>query len=1026
MKPIQLTLTAFGPYKEKEVIDFRQLGAHRLFAISGQTGAGKTTIFDGISYALFGSGSGEDRKDTKTMRSDFADDKDYTAVELLFELRGKTYRILRQQGHVKKGNKTATGERFEFFEVHADGTETPAVDRQKVSDINKRLEELLGLTQQQFKQIVMLPQGEFRKLLTSDSKEKEEILRKIFKTEPYDQLVKKLDAKRLVMQKETAKARATYEAQVQQLRANLPQRESELFTVLAQENHNVYQVLEALKAEETYYTEQLPLHEATLKQYEQQQSALYEQLGQAKQFNDQLSHYEQTFTQLTALEAQQQTMRAVQQQLEAALRAKEVHVYEQQRTVAMQEMQQAKQVITTVEAERKRLSKQFTTAQASYQEQQAQTAAREDDRIQLDRLQQLLPLYEARNEKHRALQQLQAEQEKAKQQYDEHQERLTNFKILLESVERDYREQAQKASDLSEAERSYYEAQKRYDAYRALQQQQQIVQATFEKVEQQYEKFRIADEHYRQQYECWLQNEAAQLADLLEDGKPCAVCGSTEHPKKAQRAADVLSKAEIEKLQANATEQQRIYSECKAIHTQAAQLRDEYMKRCEELAMNEADYPHIAAQLEAQRQRVDIAQQAQQQSQKLLKQLDNGKLKLTQELENERAQVAVLQQLQMKVQVDTESLREVTARLPQQFASEEALREQITQLQQQLQQATKRFEQAEAQYQHAQRQYEAIENRLKFSEEALQKESVRFEQATTRFDEALAALQFSDEAHYKEAKRSDSEREAMREQLATYEDAYKRTKAIVENGEAQFSGKQRIALEQLEQQLQQVTALVQQAQATHHQLTQYATFSARCYTDIAASSKEVDALLQQENELTTLYDVLRGKNPKKISFERYVQIGFLEQITEAANIRLRYLSNGQFTLQCSDRLEGGGKQSGLSLDVYDAYTGLMRDVKTLSGGEKFNASLALALGMADVIQSFQGNIQIETMFIDEGFGSLDEETLTKAVDTLVDLQKSGRMIGIISHVNELKAAMPAVLQVTKSKEGFSTTSFIVK
>jgi exonuclease SbcC len=164
----------------------------------------------------------------------------------------------------------------------------------------------------------------------------------------------------------------------------------------------------------------------------------------------------------------------------------------------------------------------------------------------------------------------------------------------------------------------------------------------------------------------------------------------------------------------------------------------------------------------------------------------------------------------------------------------------------------------------------------------------------------------------------------------------------------------------------------------------------------------------------------------KISFERYILIEFLEHILYAANVRLRDLSNGQFTLQRSERLENRGKQSGLGLDVYDSYTGQHRDVKTLSGGEKFNASLCLALGMTDVIQSHQGGVTIEMMFIDEGFGSLDEESLQKAITALVDLQRAGRMIGVISHVQELKDAFPACLEVSKTKEGFSRTSITVK
>jgi exonuclease SbcC len=188
----------------------------------------------------------------------------------------------------------------------------------------------------------------------------------------------------------------------------------------------------------------------------------------------------------------------------------------------------------------------------------------------------------------------------------------------------------------------------------------------------------------------------------------------------------------------------------------------------------------------------------------------------------------------------------------------------------------------------------------------------------------------------------------------------------------------------------------------------------------------VKVLEAKLEEVMDIFQMLKGDNSLKISFERYILIEFLEQILFAANARLRDLSNGQFSLQRSDRLENRGKQSGLGLDVYDAYTGQNRDVKSLSGGEKFNASLCLALGMTDVIQSHLGGVTIEMMFIDEGFGSLDEESLQKAITALVDLQKAGRMIGVISHVQELKDAFPACLEVNKTREGFSRTRITVK
>jgi exonuclease SbcC len=202
MRPIKLTMTAFGPYRDKEVIDFTELKENRLFVISGNTGAGKTTIFDAICFALYGSASGEDRSgDIRGLRSDFAEDNVYTSVELEFELRGHYYRIKRQLGHKKKGNKTETGHAQEFYEKIGD-KEVPCVDRQIVTEINKKVEQLIGLTREQFIQIVMLPQGEFRKLLTSQTENKEEILRKIFKTEKYTFISKRLKEKKDLAEKE--------------------------------------------------------------------------------------------------------------------------------------------------------------------------------------------------------------------------------------------------------------------------------------------------------------------------------------------------------------------------------------------------------------------------------------------------------------------------------------------------------------------------------------------------------------------------------------------------------------------------------------------------------------------------------------------------------------------------------------------------------------------------------------------------------------------------------------------------------
>lgn len=257
MRPLKLTMTAFGPYKDTEVIDFSELKEHRLFVVSGNTGAGKTSIFDAICFALYGDASGEDRNDNKMLRSHFADDQAHTSVELEFELKGRTYRVFRQLAHVKAGNKGATGESYELHEIGS-GQAIPIVDRFIVSQVDEKIRGLIGLTKEQFSQIVMLPQGEFRKLLTSETENKEEILRRIFKTGLYKQVTDHLNEQRKDMQQVCSEQAKMLEYHICSVKGALGGREdSELYRVFQQDNYNTYQVLEALDKEIEYYTVQL-------------------------------------------------------------------------------------------------------------------------------------------------------------------------------------------------------------------------------------------------------------------------------------------------------------------------------------------------------------------------------------------------------------------------------------------------------------------------------------------------------------------------------------------------------------------------------------------------------------------------------------------------------------------------------------------------------------------------------------------------------------------------------------------------
>src|SRR5690625_1449014 len=288
MKPIRLSLTAFGPYKDTEVIDFTKLTDHHLFVISGATGAGKTTIFDGIAFALYGSASGEDRENITMLRSHFAEDNVHTAVELLFELKGRTYRVLRQLGHQKKGNKSKTGEKYELYEIIED-SEVPCVERQMVSEINAKIEEIIGLTQDQFKQIVMLPQGEFRKLLTSETENKEAILRRLFKTERYQQMNSLLKERRDKVEQLFRQERHLLDQYINNIMTSFEQREANpLFQLLKMDNFLPSQVVTALVEEVDYYERLVSKEKETVEQshrvYDQYQKQFYQAKGINEKF----------------------------------------------------------------------------------------------------------------------------------------------------------------------------------------------------------------------------------------------------------------------------------------------------------------------------------------------------------------------------------------------------------------------------------------------------------------------------------------------------------------------------------------------------------------------------------------------------------------------------------------------------------------------------------------------------------------------------------------------------------------------
>ena len=1025
MKPIKLTMTAFGPYKNAEVIDFNELKDNRLFVISGSTGAGKTTIFDGICFALYGFGSGQDRKETKSLRSDFADDAVHTAVELVFEIHGKTYRVLRQLPHVKEGRKTATGEKYELFEIRNDGQETATVERQRVTDINQKIEELIGLSYDQFNQIVMLPQGEFRKLLTSQSDNKEEILRKIFKTNRYGEMTQKLEEKKRKADMELNRARTLKDSLIDQIKGALPERESLLFAVLAQDS-NIYQIQDALDEEIQFYQQKMKEDQKFYDEAVNKHNEQYDRFMYDKAVNERIETYEKRKQKLQELELQKPIYEQMQKEYEAAIQASKIQPLNQQCHALHNEKMEKQNHLTVLEQKLEQARKDLANAKLAYEAEVAKQQEREQASQQLNDLQKLLPRYEQIEVLTKKVQSLQEAEhnartasEKIKQDLNAEKEKVTQLSQVIEQLE----EKTENYKELLEQQSMLKEVVNNFINYSRLKNELHFLRTKATSVEKEYQS---AKSTYELEEGNWLTNQASRLAASLVPGTPCPVCGSTEHQQISSQHTEIVDETTIKKLKASLAEvEQKKYRVDADVNALVARV-----------LQYEQELERLHAPIEQEQQFVQQFNELNLTIEQLKS--DDAKLvsykKNLKQLKTDLEQIEGNQkQLEEKHHQTKELLLKERTVLAEQQKEIPSDLQNISLLHKAIAQAENHKLTLFARWEQVQKHLHEVEKFVATTEEAVNQTTKQIEQleekllaAKEEFKRSMLEAGFESYKHFESSLRNDFQINQLQNQYMEFLKNLHALTTQVEQESGELEGKEKVDLTLVEEAL---NALKQEFESALQTLNR----SRECERQAIDFSEKLDHVADQifqleevSSQIIDLYNLLRGQNSKKISFERYVQMGYLEQITEAANIRLKNLSNGQYYLQCSDRQESHGRQSGLSLDVYDTYTGQSRDVKSLSGGEKFNASLCLALGMADVIQSFQGNVKIDTMFIDEGFGSLDEESLMKAIDTLIDLQKSGRMIGVISHVSELKAAMPAILQVEKLKEGYSKTSIVLK
>ena len=911
MKPLKLVINAFGPYIDKTEIDFTQLGENGLYLITGETGAGKTTVFDALSFALFGQASGSVRSNSQSLRSDFAKENNITYVDLEFLSGGEKYFIHRECAYKKinrNGNISNVTEKAELRKPNGTGIAS-------LSEVNEEINNILGIDKNQFSQIVMIAQGEFQRFLLAPTKEKEKIFRKIFKTYFYQDFQTKLSE----MFKEKEGEKKNILLLLKKDIENINPNNDILEELIKNENavYNLDELLETLEASLKDDENENTVFKTKSENIKKEVEKLIKEIEKAKTINQ----YIKDLAEINEKLPEYETRKAETEKLFLAEKDKE---------------KDRNKINTDIQI--------LETSLKEYEELETKQNELTQNNTKLKTSEELLKI---RNEK---METLENDHKNNIQELD----KLKNIPVDIEKNKTAIDKNAEEKEKLEEIQKKISEYRDKNDEY--LKQKELSENA----LKEYQDKREVADNLYKQ----FIANQAGNLAKDLKDGEKCPVCGSTEHPQLAKLPKTAVSDEDIkaanearDTAQTNNTNETKklteLYSEVKTAEKELLKFGEKQfgLKVIEGLEENIekalADNSIKAKELSEQKailEKNDIRKKSLEES---VKGYDELKSKLGKEIQTEEKNVA---DLKSEISGIEATIKEKLKNLK--YKTKNEAQDVLNSEKDKLQKLKEAFAKAE----------EAKNT----AESELSKEKGRKAELEKKIPKDFNV----------DSDKLDKE----------YTDKQNLLNEMQENNKGLFSrmNNNKTVLDSIKKLKKQFEKI----------------------------SNEVDML---DNLSRTANGQLTG-GKQKISFENYVLGTYFNEIIHAANQRFKDMTAGQFELKKADA-KSGNAQTGLDLDVFDSYTGKARSVTSLSGGESFKAALALSLGLSDIIQQQSGGIQIETMFIDEGFGSLDQESLEQTMKTLYELSGNNTLIGIISHVETLRERIEKKIVVKKTPSG---------
>lgn len=1000
MRIERLSFQAFGPYVERQDLCFQDLEQHHLFLLRGQTGAGKTAILDAITYALYGKSSGGDRGEFERMRCRSAKAEDVTFVELIFTLHGHRYRFYREIiiGHKRSGE--------ELYKVTVNGGTydedvfMPFYENCKKALLEEKATELIGLSHAQFIQVMILPQGKFERLLTSKSEEKQEILKTLFQSERWtmicDELSERLKANKLKLDEQQQTMMTMLQACDVSSLEELDDLTKEKEQCLKQLQHEVAQKKQQKEEAARLYEEQVQLHHVAKRAHilKEQQVQLASKQKEIDELRKEVIHQEERIRLQPYVEAQEGAYQKEQ----------ELHMKLEQNKQRLQTTQTALQRLLDQEEQIKQTKEQIQLDEKHVEQLQEQLTLWKERSTQLQKQrtleQQTVSIQEEVKQIQQALQNAKAEEKALLSKQEELSVQAARLPMVMQKLQRlkEMQQETNKEQELQATISSWHSSiQQKQTELTAMLKQEQELEAAHEQV-----------------YQAYISNSAALLSSLLKENTPCPVCGSCEHPHIARVTQSHVELQELKRRKQALEHAKSKRQEQEAWLMQAKQrlteLNNQYEQQKEVVQALWNKGLELSQYEETQAVLTHLEQ--------LQKQLPNYKQQL--QLLKTKQETLELQQSEKEAryQMISEQLLILTTQNNERFVQTsqevdlQGLSNQITALKQNINEQQHRIFTWEQQTRTGELQLSSLQTTIQLLQEDHQKQKILLEKAIRTLTEEnhtnipMEQLQkpYSSVPNLiKTIEEYDNQmmqvRASLKEVQAQLENHSLRdvTELSIQANEMdqyyQASLKEMLALSNLCDRLKQVHSAIQKIRGTYE-------------TAMISYTKQSEFV-----------KAMRGDT--SIGIERYVLGIMLSSITQQANQLLKNVHGGRYQIYRSDEASGRTRKFGLELSIYDTYSCSMRSVVSLSGGEKFLVSLALSLALSTVVQARNGGVVMETMFIDEGFGSLDEQSLSDALQILSSMSCGKAMIGIISHVELLKENIPYGIEVSKHRDGSS-------